>query len=316
MLRKDLDFDEAATPDDPSALETLLAAETLVRPAVPATDVAEPAEDPDRIGRYVIRGVLGEGSMGRIYRAYDPAAKREVAVKVLKAPFATDPRAVERFRREAAAARGLAHHALVGLLDVGPDYLVQELVEGESLAARLRRRGPIALADALPILEAVASALDYVHSRGVVHRDVKPSNVLLVRGGAAKLADFGIARLCWAPMTRSGEIIGSPAYMAPEQLTRGVVHPQSDLYSLAVVAHETLTGVRPFRRSSLGALLESIVIDAPPRASLANPALPPEVDAVLAKGLAKAPESRYPDGRALVAALQVVPDRIASAARR
>jgi serine/threonine protein kinase len=316
MFRKNLDFEPAATNDDPSALETLLAAETLVRPASPAGDVAEPADDPDRIGRYVIRGILGEGSMGRIYRAYDPAAKREVAVKVLKAPFATDPRAVERFRREAAAARGLVHPALVGLLDVGPDYLVLELVEGESLAARLRRRGPIALADALPIFAAVGSALDYIHSRGVVHRDVKPSNVLLVRGGAAKLADFGIARLCWAPITRSGEIIGSPGYMAPEQLSRGVVHPRSDIYSLAVVAHETLTGVRPYRRSSLGALLESIVRDAPPRASLANPALPAEVDAVLAKGLAKAPEDRYADGRALVSALRDVFGRASDAARR
>jgi eukaryotic-like serine/threonine-protein kinase len=315
MLRKNLDFEPAATPDDP-ALETLLAAETLVGPARRAAEVADPAEDPDRIGRYVIHGVLGEGSMGRIYRGYDPAARREVAVKVLKVPVATDPRAMERFRREAAVARGLAHPALVGLLDVGPDYLVQELVEGESLAARLRRRGPIALADALPIFAAVGSALDYVHSRGVVHRDVKPSNVLLVRGGAAKLADFGIARLCWAPITRSGEIIGSPGYMAPEQLTRGVVHPRSDLYSLAVVAHETLTGVRPFRRSSLGTLLESIVIDAPPRASLANPALPAEIDAVLAKGLAKAPEDRYPDGRGFVGALSDVFDRASHAARR
>jgi serine/threonine-protein kinase len=310
IVRKNLDLAEEETLTDPSSLGTLLAAETLLRPARPLDDVVDGLDaDPDRIGRYIVRGVLGEGSMGRIYRAYDPAARREVAVKVLKAPFATDPRAVERFRREAAAARGLVHPALVGLLDVGEDYLVQELVEGESLAARLRRRGPIGLADALPIFDAVAEALDYVHSRGVVHRDVKPSNVLLVRGGAAKLADFGIARLCWAPMTRTGEIIGSPAYMAPEQLTRGIVHPRSDIYSLAVVVHETLTGARPFRRPSLGALLESIVADDPPRASLVNAAVPAAVDAVLGKALAKAPEDRYPDGQALAAALRDVLDR-------
>jgi serine/threonine protein kinase len=314
-LQKDQDFGAETTQPIASPLDTLLAAETLVRPSYPALDGADGA-DPDRIGRYIVRGVLGEGSMGRIYRAYDPVARREVAVKVPKAPFAADPRSVERFRREAAAARGLVHPGLVALLDVGPNYLVQELVEGESLAARLRRRGPIGPGDALPILAAVASALDHVHARGVVHRDVKPSNVLLVRGGAAKLADFGIARLCWAPMTRSGEIIGSPAYMAPEQLSRGVVHAGSDAYSLAVVAHETLTGVRPFRRSSIGALLESIVRDAPPRASLVNPALPAEVDAVLGKGLAKAPEDRYADVRSFVAALRLACESPRDLARR
>ena len=179
---------------------------------------------------------------------------------------------------------------------MGADYLVQELVEGESLAARLRRRGPIGPEDALPILATVAEALDYVHSRAVVHRDVKPSNVLLARNGATKLADFGIARLGWAPITRSGEIIGSPAYMAPEQVSRGVVNARTDLYSLAVVIHETLTGIRPFRRPSLGRLLESIVADAPPRASAVNPALPTRVDSVLRRALAKRPEERYPMG--------------------
>jgi serine/threonine-protein kinase len=138
----------------------------------------------------------------------------------------------------------------------------------------------------------------------VVHRDVKPSNVLLPHAGAAKLADFGIARLGWAPMTRTGEVMGTPAYMAPEQLSGDIVHAQSDLYSLAVVAHETLTGVRPFRRPSLGALLQSIVADEPPRASAVNPALPAAVDGVLARALAKDPEMRYPDGRTFVTALR------------
>jgi serine/threonine-protein kinase len=302
-LVKTIDFEPPVAGDPSPDLETLLAAETLVRPSRPTPDLPEPP-DPDRIGGYEIRGVLGEGSMGRVYRAYDPSRCREVAVKVLKSGFATDPRAVQRFRREAAAGRRLAHPALVDLLDVGDGYLVQELVEGESLGARLRRRGPIGPEEALPILAAVADALDHVHSRGVVHRDVKPSNVLLVRGGSAKLADFGIARLGWAPITRAGEIIGSPAYMAPEQVSRGAVNEQSDLYSLAVVAHETLTGVRPFRRPSLGSLLETIVADPPPRASHANPALPAAVDEVLGRALAKRPEERYLDGRTLVVALR------------
>jgi len=302
-LEKTRDLEGPATHEGPLPLDTLVAAETLVRPSSGAPDVAEPAPDPERIGRYEVRGVLGEGSMCRVYRAYDEAEGREVAVKVLKPLFANDPRVVERFRREAAAVRRLGHPALVDLLDAGSDYLVQELVEGESLAARLRRRGPIYPEAALPILAAVGEALDHAHSRAVVHRDVKPSNVLLVRGGAAKLADFGIARLGWAPITRTGEVIGTPAYMAPEQLSRGVAHASSDLYSLAVVAQETLTGVRPFRQPSLGALLQSIVVDEPPRASAVNPALPAAVDLVLAKALAKVPERRYPDGRAFVTAL-------------
>jgi eukaryotic-like serine/threonine-protein kinase len=307
-LQKILDLEGPSTQGGPLPLDTLVAAETLVRPFLPAL-AAEPAQGPERIGPYEVRGLLGEGSMCRVYRAYDKAEGREVAVKVLKAIFTRDPRVVERFRREAAAGRRLGHPALVKLLDTGADYLVQELVEGESLAARLRRQGLIGPEAALPILAAVAEALDHVHSRAVVHRDVKPSNVLLERGGGAKLADFGIARLCWAPITGTGEVIGTPAYMAPEQLSRGLVHAQSDLYSLAVVAHETLTGVRPFRRPSLGALLQSIVTDEPPRASDVNPALPAAVDLVLSKALAKAPEKRYPDGGAFVAALRGAFDR-------
>jgi serine/threonine-protein kinase len=292
-----------------SGLDTLVAAETKVRVSSDGPAVFPALEDPDRIGRYHVRVVLGEGSMCRVYRAYDPLEGREVAVKVLKEPFAHDPSIVERFRREAVAGRRLGHPALVDILDAGTDYLVQELVEGESLAARLRRRGPIRPEAALPILAAVADALDHVHSRAVVHRDVKPSNVLLARAGGAKLADFGVARLAWAPITRAGEVIGTPAYMAPEQLSGAVVQALSDLYSLAVVAHETLTGVRPFRRPSLGALLQSIVTDEPPRASAVNPALPEAVDGVLAKALAKVPARRYPDGRTFVTALRAAFDR-------
>jgi serine/threonine protein kinase len=303
-LPRILDFGRRSTHGGPLPIDTLIAAETLVRSSARAPAPAEPVADPVRVGRYEVRGVLGEGSMCRVYRAYDPREDREVAVKVLKAPFASDPRVVARFRGEAAVGRRFDHPALVDLLDAGSDYLVQELVEGETLAGRLRRLGPIRPETALPILAAVAEALDHVHSHAVVHRDVKPSNVLLAHGGAAKLADFGIARLGWAPITRTGEVIGTPAYMAPEQLSAGVVHAKSDLYSLAVVAHETLTGARLFDRRSLGALLQSIVADEPPRASAVNPALPAAVDLVLAKALAKDPARRYARGRAFVTALR------------
>jgi serine/threonine-protein kinase len=289
-----------------SELETLMGAETLARPA--SSDREPPDAEvpaPERIAGYLVRGLLGEGSMCHVYRAYDPKAHREVAVKVLKPALAKDPRSVERFLREAAAGARLRHPALVAILGAGPQYLVQELVEGETLAARLRRRGPICPRDALSILSAVAEGLDHTHARAVVHRDVKPSNVLLPWEGGAKLADFGIARLAWAPITCSGEVLGSPAYMAPEQVKFCVADARSDLFSLAVVIHETLTGSRPFRRPSLGTLLESIVMDDPPRASAVNPALPAAVDEVLGRALAKDPDRRYPSGRALATALGV-----------
>jgi serine/threonine-protein kinase len=286
-------------------LETLMEAETLAHPASSDRDERnEDARIPERIAGFLVRGRLGEGSMCHVYRAYDPKAQREVAVKVLRPSLARDPRSVERFLREAVAAGRLRHPSVVSLLGAGPQYLVQELVEGETLAARLRRRGPICPPSALPILSAVADGLDHAHARSVVHRDVKPSNVLLPRQGGAKLADFGIARLAWAPITVSGEVLGSPAYMAPEQVRGCVADDRSDLFSLAVVIHETLTGTRPFRKPTLGTLLESIVVDDPPRASSVNPALPVAVDRVLARALAKNPEVRYPTGRDLIAALR------------
>jgi serine/threonine-protein kinase len=241
--------------------------------------------------------------VGAVYRAWDDAARREVAVKVLNARFAADPRTIEPFRRDPAACRRLRHPALVDLLEAGPDHLVAELVEGESLAAWLGR-GPVGPEEALALLGAVAAGVDHVHACGLVHGDVKPSNVLLPRAGCARLADLGIAVRGWLPLRRGGVVVGSPAYMAPERLSRDLVHPAGDLYALAAVAYETLTGVLPLRRASLGALLLSIVADEPPPASALNPSLPAAVDAVLAKGLAKAPEKRYAVGRALVAALR------------
>ena len=240
----------------PSKSQSLLlahvaGAETLALPRVRARALAPPAPLPARIGPYEIRGLLGEGAMGRVYRAYDPRARREVAVKTLKPPFATDPRATLRLKREAQVVGLFSHPALVPVHDVGRDYIVQELVDGETLAARLRRVGPLAPSLALPMLATIADALDHVHKRGVVHRDIKPGNVLLVRDGRVKVTDFGVAHLSWAPLTRSHEMIGSPAYMAPEQITRGEVEARTDLYALAVVAFETLTGTHPFAGFSL-----------------------------------------------------------------
>jgi serine/threonine-protein kinase len=242
--------------------------------------------------------------MGRVYRAYDPKRSREVAIKTLKEPFASDARALERFRREAQVVGRLSHPALVRVYALGRGFIVQELVEGESLAARIAREGALPATEAVPVLRAVASALDHIHGHGIVHRDLKPANVLLSVHGGAKVTDFGVAHLASAPMTRTGEMIGSPAYMSPEQVERGEVDARSDLYTLGVLAFEALTGALPFHRRSLGALLESVVHDDAPPASVLNPALTPGVDAVLAAALAKEPDERFPSARAFVRALE------------
>ncbi|HEY6549176.1 MAG TPA: serine/threonine-protein kinase [Vicinamibacteria bacterium] len=268
-----------------------------------ATD-GSPAALPERIGRFEVRGLLGEGAMGRVFRAYDPLGRREVAVKTLKAPFASEPLAITRLRREAEALRRLSHPAFVAIHEVARDHIVQDLVEGESLGTRLRRKGRLAPAEALPILEALAGALDHIHARGIVHRDVKPENVMLTRRGEVKITDFGLAHLAWAPLTGSHEMLGSPAYMAPEQITLGEVEPRSDLYALGVVAYEMLTGTAPFRTATIGRLLEIIVREPAPAVTATCPDLPAAVDPILATALAKDPWDRFPSGRTFVAALR------------
>ena len=241
--------------------------------------------------------------MGRVYRAYDPENGREVAIKVLKAPFLSDERARRRFWREAELANRFAHPAFVAVHDVAEDHIVLELVDGESLAARLVRTGPLPPSEALDVLSRVAGALDYIHSRGIVHRDIKPSNVMLAPSGRVRITDFGVAHLAWDPMTRSGEMMGSPGYMSPEQITRGEVEPASDRHALAVVAYEALTGVPAFRAPSLGRLLERIVREIPASAASVNPSLPAALDAVFETALAKNPRDRHTSNRAFVRAL-------------
>jgi serine/threonine-protein kinase len=260
---------------------------------------------PGRIGRFEVRGMLGEGAMGRVYRAFDPRHRREVAVKTLKEPFASEPLAMERLRREAEALRLFTHPAFVTIHEVGRDHIVEDLVEGESLGTRLRRAGRLAPRTALPILAVLAEALDHVHERGVVHRDIKPENVMLGRDGQVKITDFGLAHLAWAPLTRSHEMLGSPAYMAPEQIAVGEVEPRSDQSALAVVAYEMLSGEPPFQAATVGRLLEVVVKTPVPAASARGAGLPEAVDAVFARALAKDPWDRFASCGAFVRALRV-----------
>jgi TonB family protein len=272
----------------------------------PASDLGGSAAQPEAFGRYVVDGLLGEGCMGRVYRAFDPLAKRRVAIKTPRSEFAHGPEAadyVARFRREAQAAAALSHPHIVTVFDVGDDYFVMELLEGLTLQTLLAERGSLELAGTLRMLEPIASAVDFAHGNGVIHRDIKPANIFLLGDGRPKIMDFGIARLVSAAITGTGQFVGSPAYMAPEQITGGQASVRTDLFSLAVVAYQMLTGRRPFEGENLSEVVYRVahVDPAPPCALM--PTLPATYDDVFRLALAKDAANRYASAAAFVAAL-------------
>src|SRR6266568_2286643 len=255
-----------------------------------------------------VGSVVGEGSMGRVYRAFDPLARRIVAVKTLRPEHVSGPEAPEyllRFRREAQAAAHLVHPSIVTIFDVGEDYFAMEFLEGATLQAILRERGRLALGEALRVLGPVAAAMDYAHSKGTIHRDIKPANLFVLAAGRPKVMDFGVAHLASAVITASGQVFGSPAYMAPEQITKGEVTVATDEFSLAVVAYEALTGRKPFEGETITPIFYSVVNTDPPPPSSWNPDLPRPFDDVFRRALAKDPTARFPSAGAFVAALSL-----------
>jgi branched-chain amino acid transport system substrate-binding protein len=264
-----------------------------------------------QLGKYEVRAEVGRGGMGTVYLALDPLLQRRVAVKVLAPHLVWQPGLIERFLREARAAARLKHPNIVTIYDVGQDgntyYFVMEYVEGQSLATALRQRGPMSPGGAVRLLRRLASALDYAHGQGLVHRDVKPGNILLGPGGEPALGDFGIARAAEdARLTTTGTLVGTPDYMSPEQARGDEVDHRTDLYSLAIVAYESLGGQPPFGGSTPHGVLYRQVHEAPPplrQARPQDPAWPAAVDAVLQKALAKDPGDRYQTAAAFVDAL-------------
>jgi serine/threonine-protein kinase len=266
-------------------------------------------------GRYELRAVLGRGGMATVYRAYQPGLDREVAVKVIAANLAHDPDFAERFRREARTVARLRHPHILMVHDFGEEqgllYLTTELIVGGTLQDQLT--GGLSSGRALELLSQVGEALDYAHARGVVHRDVKPLNVFVdrERGDQAILADFGIAKAMsettGAGLTGTGLSIGTPEYMAPEQLLGQPVDGRADLYALAVIAYQLLTGRLPFARGGPHdtpiALALRKVQQPPLPPSVVSPGLPPEADRVLLRALATDPHERYATAAEFVAAL-------------
>jgi serine/threonine-protein kinase len=271
-------------------------------------------ERPQQVGKYTITGELGRGGMGVVYRGQDPVIKREVALKVLRRRD-LDPNdaesVLERFKREAQAAGSLHHPNIVAIYEYGEDgdavFIAMECVPGRSLRDHLVAGYRPELKAFPEILDQLLEGLEYSHSRGVIHRDIKPGNVLISEMGTAKISDFGIARLEQSHLTLMGEVLGTPYYMAPEQFDGQTADERSDVYSAAVIVYEVLTGRRPFEGQG-AALMRQILEAPPPLPSTLEPRLPKEMDRVLLKALAKRPEDRFRSARQFLEALHLAFD--------
>jgi serine/threonine protein kinase len=297
-----------------------------------------------RLGKYQIQAEIGQGGMGTVYLAYDPLLDRQVAVKVLAPHLVWEKDFVERFLREARAAARLKHPNIVTIYDVGQDqhqyYFVMEYVEGGSLSALIRQRGALPPAEVVAILRPLADALDYAHRQGLVHRDIKPGNIMVgpsagagepaglgtippvppvptegsgtagsgtVGSGHVTLTDFGIARAAQdTRLTSTGMLVGTPEYMSPEQARGEEVDYRTDQYSLGIVAYEMLSGQTPFGGTTPHGVLYKQVFELPPPICQAQPGLPSGVEAVLGQALAKEPGQRYATVAAFAEALAQV----------
>ncbi|MGB3052309.1 MAG: serine/threonine-protein kinase [Polyangiales bacterium] len=271
-------------------------------------------ELPQQIGRYRIDRLLGAGSMGTVYLAHDADLDRPVAVKTLR-DLALDAETREvflnRFQNEARAAARLQHPNIVQIFDVGDDpkvgpYLVFEYVHGHTLKQALKKRGPLSRDELLDLAQQVADALATAHIAGVIHRDLKPENLLITRNGQVKLADFGIARIPNADLTKEGQFLGTPCYAAPETLRSGEYSEQSDLFSFGAVIYEAACGERAFPGTEALAVAHQVMSTDPVPPSEANrgAAIPSALDAAILRALRKSPSDRYASARTFVSALR------------
>lgn len=261
--------------------------------------------------RYRLEEKLASGGMGTVYTAMDERLNRRVAVKLLKEELAEDPRFVERFRREARAAAALSHPNVAAVFDNGEDagrhYIVMELAPGRDLARLLREESPFSLDRTVRIGTQIADALAHAHAAGLVHRDVKPHNVIVDDADRVKVTDFGIARAAGeSTLTATGSVLGSAHYISPEQASGTHIGPASDIYSFGIVTYEMLTGALPFTgESALGVAMRH-VNDEVPAPSVLNPEVPEALDAVVARATAKDPRDRFRDATEMSRALAEV----------
>jgi dienelactone hydrolase/predicted Ser/Thr protein kinase len=288
---------------------------------------------PETLGHFEILEKLGEGGMGVLYRARDSRLGRQVAIKLLRPEAVADATRTRRFVQEARAASSLNHPGIVTIYDIGEDprrgtYIAMEYLDGESLRQRLERGAP-PVEEALRIATEMARALAAAHDAGIVHRDVKPANVMLTAAGSVKLLDFGLAKLAQPepvaggsqqptqePMTLVGTLLGTPAYMSPEQAEGRVVDARSDVFSFGAVLYEMLTGQRPFKGESTISLITAILRDTPVPARTLRREVNARLDAVVQRCLEKDPGARYPSGQALLSDLEACLGRSSRTSRR
>ena len=269
-----------------------------------------------KLGRYEIVRELGKGAMGVVYLAKDPLIGRLVALKTIRAAAHSDDDETkefqQRFIREAQAAGILNHPAIVTVHDIGQDessgtsFIAMEYVEGNNLKELLAHGNPLPWEQIADIVSQIADALDFAHSKGIVHRDVKPANIILLEGGRAKITDFGIAKIASgaANLTTTGQFLGTPNYMAPEQIKGTPVDGRTDLFSLGICLYECLTRRKPFGGDSLTSISYKIVHESFPPLREINPDIPEAFEEIVAKCLAKEPSKRYQRGRDVANALR------------
>jgi len=269
-------------------------------------------------GRYEVIGHLGSGGMAEVYCAADLQLGRKVALKLLHDRFQQDAEFVERFKREASAAAGLQHQHVVSVYDRGDwdgtSYIAMEYVAGQTLKQIVREHGPLAPAQAADLTVQILRAARFAHRRGVIHRDLKPHNVIVDEEGRAKVTDFGIARAGASDMTQTGSIMGTAQYLSPEQAQGHAVTARSDLYSIGIILYELLTAQVPFDAESAVTIAVKQVNEDPIAPSHLNPAVTPELEAVVLKALQKDPAARFADADEFVAALQAAASRVPSPA--
>jgi len=266
------------------------------------------------LDRYEIDAELGRGAMGVVYRARDLKLDRTVAIKMISL-FGLEPDAEQEYRKrfvvEGRAAGRLSHAGIVTVFDVREDeetkapYLVMEYIQGQSLQQLVSRENrTLPLSTTLRLIQEVAEALHYAHTQGVVHRDIKPANILVTPDGHPKIADFGIAKLNQNDVTLPGQVLGSPAFMAPEQLSDEGVDARSDLFSLGVILYYMLTGHRPFQGNSTATVCFKLVNHDPLPVSAFESKFTPELDNIVSRAIAKDPAQRYQTGMAMAADIQ------------
>src|SRR3954463_10792081 len=254
------------------------------------------AKIPD-IGKYHIIELVGEGAMGVVYRATDSVLDRTVAIKVMNESIARQEDLRKRFLHEAQAAASLQHPNVVSIYDMGEVdghmFIAMGFVDGVALEKLLETNQPLSLQAKLDIIIDVLTGLTFAHKRGIIHRDIKPANIRVTEDGRAKIMDFGVAHLASSSMTSTGSFLGTPSYMAPEQITEGKTTAATDIFAVGGVLYQLLTQLKPFEAPTLQNLFFRIITEKPKRVSELMPNLPPALDRIVEKAMAKEPSERY-----------------------